>query len=139
MHCDECEAFHEDVVVRSSREPKCPECGGSLTKDARPHKTARTSFGYMAAGSTYGVEGGQVFHDRKTRQAYEDKYKIDGIHDKNHGQGKVMYEEAQHDADLAAQKQGYKDHRTYRAEKRRRNHMKKNILNSVHKRIQVGG
>ena len=139
MHCNECQAFHEDVIVRASRTPSCPDCGGSLTKDAKPHRTARTSFGYMAAGTTSGVQDGQVFHTKAERAAYEEKFKIDKVLDKKAGEGKVMHEEAQHEADLAAKAQGYKDHRSYRAENRKRNHMKRNLLNSVHKRIQVGG
>lgn len=128
-----------DPVVLFDGTPAVCECGTPVVRDRRPPVTARTSFGYSAAGNDYGIRDGTVFHSRAERAAYEEKFKIDGMHDAKRGRGLVIADEAQHEADQAAKDQGYKDHRDYRATKKREKQLKRGQLKSFERRVQVGG
>jgi hypothetical protein len=140
MHCSSCDVETEEIVRswRAEHFPPCETCGTKLQKADNPDNLKISSFSnYWAAGRTF-VEGGEVFHSAAERAAYEEKHKIDGVHSKTSGHGKYLVDEARHQADVAAQDQGHKNHREYRKSKRREKQLKKGQLTSVDKRIQVG-
>lgn len=150
LNCPKCGAFFDGVLckmsgktepvhLRSGDPAVCADCDVALLRDRRPEVTARTSFGYSATGTDFGIQGGEVFHTAAERREYEEKHKITGLYSKNDPHAKYLQDEANHEADLAAKQQGYKDHRSYRKEKARRNRIKKGQLKSFERRVQVGG
>lgn len=135
FYCTECGEEQEHLVMSHWEDPICDCTGRLLRADVVP--VVASYIGYSATGTDYGVRGGTVFHSAKQRAAYDKKFKISGIHDKNSGQGKIMHEEARWQADVAASDQGYKNHETYRAKKKVEKRMEKGQLASFEKKIQV--
>ncbi len=138
FECIECDIQIEDIV-RSS-DPECfPICTGCNARFQRAGTVPvpASYIGYSATGNDYGIRGGTVFHTAAQRRTYDEKHKIDGIHDKHSGKGKMIVEEARSEADSAAQVQGYKDHTDYRKKKKYEKRLGKGQLASFEKRVQV--
>lgn len=135
--CPSCEEPRNDILVRPNRpDPVCGVCGTTLVRNMKPLPIAR-GFGYSAAGNDYGIRDGTTFHTAAERRAYEDKFKITGLHDQNSRQARNLREEARAQADEAASAQGYKDHETYRSEKRREKRIKRGQTASFERRVQI--
>ena len=131
FHCGTCNTT-EDRIVRLNYAPQQCSCGATMGRVSRFEAKAIYCW---SDGQDFGIQGGEKFYSKRQRDAYEAQYSYVNIVGQNDPSYKIKREESRHLADVAAQNAGYKDHATFRVERKREKALKKGVATPDQKKL----